>query len=96
MIEQLKNYLRDESYDYENDTVSSILLDEDRIQIYFSVDEDYCVCVDNIQLYSQEGDYISLTLQDEDKLYNEVETLLNDWVKPSDNTVVIEGRSYNI
>ncbi len=95
MIEQLKNYLSNESCDLENDTVSSILLDEDRIQIYFSVDEDYDVTVDNIQLYSQEGDYIFLTLQDEDKLYNEVETILNEWVKPNDNTVVIDGRIYN-
>ena len=96
MIEQLKAYLSNNTCDYERDTKQEILLDEDRIQIYFSVDEDYCVYVDNVQLYSQEGDYIFLTLEDEDKLYNEIEELLNEWVKPSDNTVVIEGMSYEV
>lgn len=92
MIEQLKNYLNNESYDYENDTVSSILLDEDRIQIYFRVDEDYDVTVTGIELYDEEGNEINYS--EDDYLY--VEELLIEWVKPSDNTVVIEGRSYEI
>lgn len=95
MIEQLKAYLSNESYDYENDTVSSILLDEDRIQIYFSVDEDFDVTVTDIELFDQEGYEIHTPIAEIDKLYNEVEDLLNEWVKPSDYTVVIEGRIYN-
>lgn len=92
MIEQLKNYLSNESCDLENDTVSSILLDEDRIQIYFSVDEDYDVTVDNIELFDKEGNVIPCPIHLE--LIVRIE--LNEWVKPIDNTVVIEGISYEI
>jgi hypothetical protein len=91
MIEQLKAYLSNESCDLENDTVSSILLDEDRIQIYFSVDEEYDVVITGIELYDEEGNEIDFT----DNEYLESGELIQDWVKPSDNTIVIEGRIYN-
>ena len=91
MIEQLKSYLSTNTCDYERDSKQEILLDEDRIQIYFSVDEDYTVNLDNIELFDEEGNEIEFL---ENKWYV-VEDLLNDWVKPSDNTVVIEGRIYN-
>lgn len=92
MIEQLKNYLSNNSCDYERDSKQEILLNEDRIQIYFSVDEDYDVIVTGLLFFDIDGSQIYST---EDYEY-EVETLLNEWVKPSDNTVVIEGRSYEI
>lgn len=94
MIEQLKAYLSDNTCDYERDSKHGILLDEDRIQIYFSIDEDYCVTVTEIELFDQEGNDIELSAYEMDKLISEVEDLLNEWVKPSDNTVVIEGGIY--
>lgn len=92
MIEQLKAYLSENSCDYERDSKQEILLDEDRIQIYFSVDEDYDVTVEDIQLFDKEGNEKKRVTLFEEYI---VEDLLNEWVKPSDNTVVIEGRIYN-
>ena len=92
MIEQLKAYLSNESCDLENDTVSSILLDEDRIQIYFQIDEEYDIFITDILLFDEEGN------EKETCSFHErchATTLLNEWVKPSDNTIVIEGRIYN-
>lgn len=96
MIEQLNNYLSNNTCDYERDSKQEILLDEDRIQIYFSVDEDYDVWVSEVRQYTKDGDEIELELSDLSKLTYEVEDLIQEWVKPSDNTVHIEGRSYEI
>lgn len=91
MIEQLKAYLNNNTCDYERDSKQEILLDEDRIQIYFSVDEEYDVTVSGIELYDNEGNEI-----DTPDIYQIIATdLLSEWVKPSNNTVVIEGRIYN-
>ena len=90
MIEQLKAYLSNNTCDYERDSKQEILLNEDRIQIYFSIDEDYCVYVEDIQLFDEEGN----ELQPTDLDYNQSNDLIQDWVKPSDNTFHIEGRIY--
>jgi hypothetical protein len=90
MIEQLKAYLSNNTCDYERDSKQEILLDEDRIQIYFSVDEEYDVVITGIELYDEEGNEIDFT----DNEYLESGELIQEWVKPSDNTIVIEGRSY--
>ena len=90
MIEQLKAYLSENTCDYERDSKQQILLDEDRIQIYFSVDEDYDVVITGIELYDEEGNEIDFT----DNEYLESGELIQDWVKPSDNTFHIEGRIY--
>ena len=74
----------------ERDSKQEILLNEDRIQIYFSIDEDYCVYVEDIQLFDEEGN----ELQPTDLDYNQSNDLIQDWVKPSDNTFHIEGRIY--
>ena len=94
MIEQLKAYLSENTCDYERDTKQEILLDEDRIQIYFSIDEDFDVTVTEINLFDVYGDEIILSQFRLSCLIDVVTRLLNEWVKPSDNTVVIEGRSY--
>lgn len=95
MIEQLKAYLSENTCDYERDSKQEILLDEDRIQIYFSVDEDFDVYIIEMFLFDENGNDIELSSHEFDNLVNEVEQLTQDWVKPSDNTVVIEGRIYN-
>lgn len=96
MIDKLKKYLDENEYGFVGDEQQRILIDEDRIQIYFRVDEDYCVFINEIYLADKDGDEIELTLNELIDLSNEIEPLLNEWVKPSDNTVVIEGRSYEI
>ena len=90
MIEKLKAYLSNNTCGYFRDTKQEIILDEDRIQIYFSVDEDYDVVITGIELYDEEGNEIDFT----DNEYLESGELIQDWVKPSDNTFHIEGRIY--
>ena len=94
MIDQLKAYLSNESCDYERDSEQQILIDEDRIQIYFRVDEDYGVTVTEIELFDQEGYDIELSAYEMDKLKCDVADLLNEWLKPIDKTIVMEGRIY--
>lgn len=93
MIEQLKAYLSENNCDYERDTKQQILLDEDRIQIYFFVDEDFDATVTEVNLFNEDGsEKASFATANAIPL---ITTLLNEWVKPSDNTIVIEGRIYN-
>ncbi|MGL5914854.1 MAG: hypothetical protein ACRCZG_01205 [Culicoidibacterales bacterium] len=88
------------SFDWDGKGSGALILDEDRIQIRFDIDnEDFYVKNIEVECFTQEGDYIEEPFDKDDVEF--IKDLIREWASDywsgnnEDQSFSIEGRMYN-